>query len=96
MSNQLTKDALELCLKASELLAGVVNSMIAQIKSNNMANTVAAFNAVYGTNLTEQQGLALYDSIKDGYVNVRVVIDGAEDLIAYAALATENTHAALS
>ena len=96
MSSQVTKDASELCLKASELLAERGKQYDGSGKERSMASTVAAFNAVYGTNLTEQQGWHFMILLKMARQRAGGHIDSAEDLIAYAALAAENTHATLS
>jgi len=91
-----SKDASELCLKASELLAERGKQYDGSGKERSMASTVAAFNAVYGTNLTEQQGWHFMILLKMARQRAGGHIDSAEDLIAYAALAAENTHATLS
>lgn len=91
-----TKDASELCLKASELLAERGKQYDGSDKERSMASTVTAFNAVYGTNLTEQQGWHFMIILKMVRQRAGGHIDSAEDLIAYAALAAENTHATLS
>lgn len=93
---KLAKDASELCLKASELLAERGKQYDGSGKERSMASTVAAFNAVYGTNLTEQQGWHFMILLKMVRQRAGGHIDSAEDLIAYAALAAENTHATLS
>jgi hypothetical protein len=92
----IAKDASELCLKASELLAERGKQYDGSGKERSMASTVAAFNAVYGTNLTEQQGWHFMILLKMVRQRAGGHIDSAEDLIAYAALAAENTHATLS
>ena len=90
------KDASELCLKASELLAERGKQYDGSGKERSMASTVAAFNAVYGTNLTEQQGWHFMILLKMVRQRAGGHIDSAEDLIAYAALAAEFTHTSLA
>ncbi len=91
-----TKDASTLCLRASELLAERGKQYDGSGKERSMASTVAAFNAVYGTNLTEQQGWHFMVILKMVRQRQGGHIDSAEDMIAYAALAAENTHLSLA
>lgn len=94
--NQPSKDASNLCLKASELLAERGKQYDGSGKERSMASTVAAFNAVYGTNLTEQQGWHFMVILKMVRQRAGGHIDSAEDLIAYAALAAETVHNSLA
>lgn len=89
------KDATTLCLRASELLAERGKQYDGSNKDRSMASTVAAFNAVYGTNLTEQQGWHFMVILKMVRQRQGGHIDSAEDLIAYAALAAETVHTSL-
>ena len=90
------KDASDLCLRASELLAERGKQYDGSGKERSMASTVAAFNAVYGTNLTEQQGWHFMMLLKMVRQRAGGHIDSAEDLIAYAALAAEFTYTSLA
>lgn len=86
------KDASTLCLRASELLTERGKQYDGSSKERSMASTVAAFNAVYGTNLTEQQGWHFMVILKMVRQRAGGHIDSAEDLIAYASLAAECVH----
>ncbi len=56
----------------------------------SMARTVAAFNAVYGTNLTETQGWNFMELLKMARSSQGAyVADDFDDKVAYAALAAE-------
>ena len=89
------KDASSLCVRASELLAERGKQYDGGNAERSMASTVAAFNAVYGTNLTEQQGWHFMVILKMVRQRQGGHIDSAEDLIAYAALAAETVHTSL-
>jgi len=86
------KDASSLCLRASELLAERGKQYDGSNAERSMASTVAAFNAVYGTNLTEQQGWHFMLILKMVRQRAGGHIDSAEDAIAYASLAAECVH----
>ncbi|MEY4402174.1 MAG: Edwardsiella phage eiAU83 [Verrucomicrobiota bacterium] len=56
----------------------------------SMAATVAAFNAIYGTGLTEVQGWHFMELLKmSRAAGGRYIADDYDDKIAYAALAAE-------
>jgi len=55
----------------------------------SMAKVVTAFNAIYGTNLTEYQGWRFMELLKIARSSHKPHQDSVEDATAYAALAAE-------
>lgn len=85
-------NAPELCNRAANLLSERGKQYDGSNQERSMASTVAAFNAVYGTTMTELQGWHFMCLLKMVRQRAGGHVDSAEDLIAYAALAAETVH----
>ena len=82
--------------RAAEIMAerGKQYDSTGQQKERSMGRIVAAFNALYGTQLTEQQGWHFMLLLKLARQKDKPHADSMEDAIAYAALAGEAGFAA--
>ena len=82
--------------RAAEIMAerGKQYDSAGQQKERSMGRIVAAFNALYGTQLTEQQGWHFMLLLKLARQKDKPHADSMEDAIAYAALAAEAGFAA--
>lgn len=85
-------DAPMLCKRAYDLLSERGKQYDGLNQERSMASTVAAFNAIYGTTMTELQGWHFMCLLKMVRQRAGGHVDSAEDLIAYAALAAETVH----
>lgn len=85
-------DAPMLCKRAYDLLSERGKQYDGSNQERSMASTVAAFNAAYGTTMTELQGWHFMCLLKMVRQRAGGHVDSAEDLIAYAALAAETVH----
>lgn len=96
--NTMSKPAVTAEMKlrhAAELIAQRATQRDQPGGERSMARTVAAFNAVYGTQLTEVQGwhfMELLKMVRSAYGVYTT--DDYDDKIAYAGLAAEAAHAA--
>lgn len=84
--------------RAADIMAerGKQYDSTGQNKERSMGRIVAAFNALYGTSLTEQQGWHFMLLVKLARQQTRPHADSMEDAIAYAALAGEAGFASLA
>ena len=85
-------DAPMLCKRAYDLLSERGKQYDGSNQERSMASTIAAFNAIYGTTMTELQGWHFMCLLKMVRQRAGGHVDSAEDLIAYAALAAETVH----
>ena len=85
-------DAPMLCKRAYDLLSERGKQYDGLNQERSMASTIAAFNAIYGTTMTELQGWHFMCLLKMVRQRAGGHVDSAEDLIAYAALAAETVH----
>ena len=81
-----------LCKRAYDLLSERGKQYDGSNQERSMASTIAAFNAIYGTTMTELQGWHFMCLLKMVRQRAGGHVDSAEDLIAYAALAAETVH----
>lgn len=88
---QTANSAEQLLRKAEALMAerGKQYDSTGQNRERSMGRIVAAFNCLYGTSLTEQQGWYFMLLVKLARQEVKPHADSMEDAIAYAALAGE-------
>lgn len=88
---QTTHSAEQLLRKAAEIMAerGKQYDSTGQQKERSMGRIIAAFNALYGTQLTEQQGWHFMVLLKLARQKDKPHADSMEDAIAYTALAAE-------
>lgn len=88
---QTTHSAEQLLRKAEEIMAerGKQYDSTEQSRERSMGRIVAAFNCLYGTSLTEQQGWYFMLLVKLARQETKPHADSMEDAIAYAALAGE-------
>lgn len=88
---QTVNSAEQLLRKAEEIMAerGKQYDSTGQNRERSMGRIVAAFNCLYGTSLTEQQGWYFMLLVKLARQEVKPHADSMEDAIAYAALAGE-------
>lgn len=95
--NSTANSAEQLLQKAAEIMAerGAQYDSTGQQRERSMGRIVAAFNALYGTQLTEQQGWHFMVLLKLARQQAKPHADSMEDAIAYAALAAEAGFAAL-
>ena len=94
---QTAHSAEQLLRKAEEIMTerGKQYDSTGQNRERSMGRIVAAFNALYGTQLTEQQGWHFMVLLKLARQETKPHADSMEDAIAYAALAGEAGFAAL-
>lgn len=88
---QTAHSAEQLLRKAEEIMAerGKQYDSTGQNRERSMGRIVAAFNCLYGTSLTEQQGWYFMLLVKLARQETKPHADSMEDAIAYAALAGE-------
>lgn len=88
---QTAHSAEQLLRKAEEIMAerGKQYDSTGQNRERSMGRIVAAFNCLYGTSMTEQQGWYFMLLVKLARQEVKPHADSMEDAIAYAALAGE-------
>ena len=88
---QTANSAEQLLRKAGEIMAerGKQYDSTGQNRERSMGRIVAAFNCLYGTSLTEQQGWYFMLLVKLARQETKPHADSMEDAIAYAALAGE-------
>jgi len=88
---QTANSAEQLLRKAEEIMAerGKQYDSTGQNRERSMGRIVAAFNCLYGTSLTEQQGWYFMLLVKLARQETKPHADSMEDAIAYAALAGE-------
>ena len=94
---QTAHSAEQLLQKAEEIMTerGKQYDSTGQNRERSMGRIVAAFNCLYGTSLTEQQGWHFMLLVKLARQETKPHADSMEDAIAYAALAAEAGFAAL-
>lgn len=88
----LTANSAEQLLRKAEVIMverGKQYDSTGQNRERSMGRIVAAFNCLYGTSLTEQQGWYFMLLVKLARQEVKPHADSMEDAIAYAALAGE-------
>ena len=86
----MSTDATQLLRRAADLIEERGAQRDRPGGERSMAATVAAFNAIYGTELSEVQGWTFMQLLKlSRSAGGRYVADDFEDGIAYAALAAE-------
>lgn len=77
--------------RAADLIAERADQRDRPGGERSMASTVAAFNAIYGAQLTETQGWVFMQLLKlSRSAGGRYIADDYEDCVAYAALAAES------
>ena len=82
--------AVETLRRAADLIEQRGKQRDSDTGERSMARTVAAFNAIYGTNLTETQGWHFVELLKMARSSQGAyVADDFDDKVAYAALAAE-------
>ena len=82
--------AVETLRRAADLIEQRGKQRDSDTGERSMARTVAAFNAIYGTNLTETQGWHFMELLKMARSSQGAyVADDFDDKVAYAALAAE-------
>ena len=88
---QTANSAEQLLRKAGEIMAerGKQYDSTGQNRERSMGRIVAAFNCLYGTSMTEQQGWYFMLLVKLARQETKPHADSMEDAIAYAALAGE-------
>jgi len=88
---QTANSAEQLLRKAGEIMSerGKQYDSTGQNRERSMGRIVAAFNCLYGTSLTEQQGWYFMLLVKLARQETKPHADSMEDAIAYAALAGE-------
>lgn len=88
---QTAHSAEQLLRKAEEIMTerGKQYDSTGQNRERSMGRIVAAFNCLYGTSLTEQQGWYFMLLVKLARQETKPHADSMEDAIAYAALAGE-------
>lgn len=88
---QTAHSAEQLLRKAEEIMTerGKQYDSTGQNRERSMGRIVAAFNCLYGTSMTEQQGWYFMLLVKLARQEVKPHADSMEDAIAYAALAGE-------
>lgn len=90
VSATVTKSAQSILRKAADLIEDRAKQRDQPNGEKSMAKTVQAFNAIYGTSLTEVQGWHFMELLKMTRSAYGVyVADDYEDKVAYAALAAE-------
>ena len=89
--NNTANSAEQLLQKAAEIMTerGAQYDSTGQQRERSMGRIVAAFNALYGTQLAEQQGWHFMVLLKLARQQAKPHADSMEDAIAYAALAAE-------
>lgn len=94
---QTANSAEQLLRKAEEIMTerGKQYDSTGQNRERSMGRIVAAFNCLYGTSMTEQQGWYFMLLVKLARQKDKPHADSMEDAIAYAALAAEAGFAAL-
>lgn len=85
-----TPSAADMLRKAADLIEQRGKQRDSEAGERSMARTVAAFNAIYGTALTETQGWHFMELLKMARSSQgQYVADDFDDKVAYAALAAE-------